>query len=103
MIPALVLAIASGAPPGYIKRAVVNPLLLATILWAVGHLLALGDLASLVLFGAFLLWSVVDWVMQPAGVSIAGTGGALRRHCHRGRSGPLRPARLAASWLAFRG
>jgi uncharacterized membrane protein len=70
MIPALVLAIASGAPPGYIKRAVVNPLLVATMLWAVGHLLALGDLASLILFGAFLLWSIVDWAMQPTGVSV---------------------------------
>ena len=76
MIPALVLAIASGAPPGYIKRAVVNPLLIATILWAVGHLLALGDLASLILFGVFLVWSVIDWAMQPAGVSVAAQAGS---------------------------
>src|SRR3954447_25681962 len=40
MIPALILAIASGSPPGYIKRAVVHPLLIGTILWATGHLLA---------------------------------------------------------------
>ena len=75
MLPALVLAIASGAPPGYIKRAVLNPLLLATILWAVAHLFALGDLASLVLFGSFLVWSVVDWAMQAAGVSIPAPSG----------------------------
>jgi len=70
MLPALILAIASGAPPGYIKRTVVNPLLLGTILWAVGHLLSIGDLAGVVLFGAFLVWSIVDWAMQPAGVAI---------------------------------
>ena len=67
MVPALVLAIASGAPPGYIKRAVANPLLIATILWATGHLLALGDLASLILFGAFLVWSAATLAMQPKG------------------------------------
>ena len=66
MAPALILAIASVAPPGYIKRAVVNPLLLATILWAGGHLLSNGDLAGVVLFGAFLVWSVIDWARQPA-------------------------------------
>jgi uncharacterized membrane protein len=66
MAPALILAVASGGPPGYIKRAVVNPLLLATILWAAGHLLSNGDLAGAVLFGAFLLWSIVNWALQPA-------------------------------------
>ena len=69
MVPALVLAIASGAPPGYIKRAVAHPLLIGTILWATGHLLALGDLASLILFGAFLVWSAATLAMQPKGVS----------------------------------
>jgi len=70
MLPALILAVASGAPPGYIKRAVVNPLLLGTILWAVGHLLSIGDLAAVILFSAFLVWSVVDWVMQPAAAPV---------------------------------
>jgi uncharacterized membrane protein len=45
-------------------------LLIGTILWAIGHLLALGDLASVFLFGGFLTWSIVDVVMQPTGVSI---------------------------------
>jgi uncharacterized membrane protein len=70
VLPALILAVASVAPPGYIKRAVVNPLLLGTILWAVGHLLSIGDLAGVTLFGAFLVWSIVDWAMQPAVVPI---------------------------------
>src|ERR1700722_6960780 len=59
MLPALILVGASGAPPGYIKPAVVNPLLLGTILWAVGPLLSNGDLAGAILFGAFLVWSIV--------------------------------------------
>jgi uncharacterized membrane protein len=71
MLPALILTVASGAPPGYIKRAVVNPLLLGTILWSVGHLLSVGDLAGVVLFGAFLAWSIIDWAMQPARVPVS--------------------------------
>lgn len=66
MAPALILAIASVTPSGYISRAAANPLLLATILWAAGHLLANGDVAGFVLFGAFLAWSLVNWAMQPA-------------------------------------
>jgi uncharacterized membrane protein len=37
-----------------------HPQLLAVILWAVAHLLVNGDAASLVLFGAFLLWAVAS-------------------------------------------
>jgi uncharacterized membrane protein len=67
MVPALILAIASVAPAGHIKNTVVNPLLLATILWAAGHLLSNGDLAGVLLFGAFLAWSIIDWAVRPAG------------------------------------
>ncbi len=70
MAPAPVLAIASVGPPGYIKRAVANPLLLATILWAAGHLLSNGDLAGIVLFGAFLGWSIVNAAVQPSGATL---------------------------------
>ena len=37
-----------------------HPQLLGVILWAVAHLLVNGDLASLVLFGGFLLWAVAS-------------------------------------------
>ena len=70
MLPALILAVASVAPAGYIKRAVVNPLLLGTMLWAVGHLLSIGDLAGVILFGAFFVWSIVDWATQPAAAPV---------------------------------
>src|SRR5262245_54091447 len=71
MVPALVLAIASGAPPGHIRHTVVHPLLIATILWAVGHLLSVGDSAGVILFGAFLAWSLINVVMQPRDASTA--------------------------------
>ena len=37
-----------------------NPFLLAVALWCIGHLLANGDLASVLLFGAFLLWTIAN-------------------------------------------
>ncbi|MEQ8400622.1 MAG: NnrU family protein [Roseitalea porphyridii] len=58
MLPALILLVASQLPAGYMKRAVKHPMILAVKIWAFGHLLANGDLASLLLFGAFLAWGV---------------------------------------------
>ncbi len=47
-------------PAGKLKPVLKHPMLLATMLWSLGHLLANGDLASIVLFGAFLVWAVAD-------------------------------------------
>ncbi len=46
--------------PGRIKSAVKHPMLLAIQIWALGHLLANGRLADVVLFGSFLLWAGAD-------------------------------------------
>jgi uncharacterized membrane protein len=46
--------------PGRIKRATQHPMLLATILWAVGHLLSDGSLVNVILFGSFLSWAIID-------------------------------------------
>jgi uncharacterized membrane protein len=35
-------------------------MLWAVVVWSLGHLLANGSLADLVLFGAFLAWSLLD-------------------------------------------
>ena len=43
-----------------IKRALRHPMLIGIILWAVGHLLANGDLASVLMFGAFVVYSLID-------------------------------------------
>ncbi len=47
---------------GRIKAAVKHPMLLATKLWALAHLLANGTLADVLLFGGFLAWAIVDRV-----------------------------------------
>ena len=62
-IPALILLVASQVPPGYIKKATKHPMLLAIKLWALGHLLANGELNSVILFGSFLAYAVFDRIM----------------------------------------
>ena len=46
--------------PGRIQAATRHPMLLATKVWALAHLLANGSLADVVLFGSFLAWAVAD-------------------------------------------
>jgi len=72
MLPALVLAIASGLPPGYIRRAVRHPLLIGTALWASAHLLVNGEAATVVLFGVFLAWALVALVVRWRGARPGG-------------------------------
>ena len=59
MLPAMILLVAAYVP-SRIRSAVGHPMLAAIKIWALAHLLANGDLASLVLFGSFLVWVVVD-------------------------------------------
>lgn len=54
------VALAATYAPGYIKRALKHPMLVAIKTWALAHLLSNGDVASVTLFGAFLAWAVVD-------------------------------------------
>ncbi|MGB5474721.1 MAG: NnrU family protein [Gammaproteobacteria bacterium] len=46
--------------PGRIQTVTKHPMLIATKLWALAHLLANGNLADVLLFGSFLTWAVVD-------------------------------------------
>jgi uncharacterized membrane protein len=45
--------------PGRIRRALKHPMLAGLKIWALAHLLANGDLGSIILFGALLAWAVV--------------------------------------------
>jgi uncharacterized membrane protein len=57
-LPIFVL-IAAAYLPGRIKEVTKHPMLLAVKLWALAHLIANGDLASILLFGSFLAWAVL--------------------------------------------
>ncbi len=56
---AFVLLTAAYVPGNQIKAKLHHPMVLGTKVWALAHLLANGSLADTVLFGSFLLWSVL--------------------------------------------
>jgi uncharacterized membrane protein len=76
--PAIV-CVAAAYIPGDIKRILKHPMLVGIKLWAVGHLVANGDLGSIILFGSILAWAVYDritlkWRTDP-GAPDFGLGG----------------------------
>jgi uncharacterized membrane protein len=52
------VAFASAYLPGRIRGALKHPMLAGVKIWALAHLLANGDLGSILLFGSFLVWAV---------------------------------------------
>ncbi len=59
MLPAVILLGAANAPTN-LKRITRHPMLWGVTLWATAHLIANGDLASLLLFTSFALYSLFD-------------------------------------------
>ena len=59
MLPALILVVASYIR-GRIYATLKHPMLAGVKLWAFAHLLANGDLGSIILFGSVLAWAVID-------------------------------------------
>jgi uncharacterized membrane protein len=58
---AFVLITAAYVPGNGIKARLKDPMILGVKSWALGHLLANGTLADVVLFGSFLVWAVLDF------------------------------------------
>jgi len=57
--PAIILIVAAYIP-GHIRRTLKHPMLVGVKLWALAHLIANGDLGSIILFGSILLWAGYD-------------------------------------------
>lgn len=57
---AFVALAAAYAPTGKIKSTLKHPMLVGVKTWALAHLLANGDLGSIILFGSLLAWAVYD-------------------------------------------
>jgi len=57
---AFVALAAAYSPLGRIKSALRHPMLVGVKAWALAHLLANGDLGSILLFGGLLVWAVYD-------------------------------------------
>ncbi len=61
MLFAFVMVTAAYMPRNRIKSTLKHPMVIGVKVWAAGHLLANGTLADLLLFGAFLVWAVLDF------------------------------------------
>jgi uncharacterized membrane protein len=59
MLPAVIMVVAAYIR-GRIYTTLKHPMLTGIKLWAASHLLANGDLGSIILFGSFLAWAVFD-------------------------------------------
>jgi len=59
LIPVFPLILATWLP-GNIKAKVKHPMLLAIKIWALAHLLSNGMFSDVILFGSFLIWSIIN-------------------------------------------
>ncbi len=70
---AFVLLVAAYVPRNAIKARWHHPMVLSVKTWALAHLLANGNVAHLVLFGSFLVWSVCNFIALRRRDRAAGT------------------------------
>ena len=61
MMVSFILLVAAYVPRNSIKARLHHPMVLAVKVWAFAHLLSNGVAAAVLLFGAFLLWSVLSF------------------------------------------
>lgn len=61
---AFVLVVAAYVPRNRIKSAIGHPMLASVAVWSIGHLLATGFVHDVVLFGAFLVWAIADFLVS---------------------------------------
>ena len=73
LLVSFVLLAAAYVPGNRIRARLRHPMVLGVKLWAVAHLLANGNLAHMMLFGAFLVWAVLDFRAARARDRLTGT------------------------------
>ena len=108
MLIAFIVLASFHMPAGWIRSRLKHPMLVAVMIWAFAHLLVNGDLASIVLFGSFLVWAIADRISekrrhrgryhQKPRLRFL----SLRCDSRRRRPRPLRAVRLEAARLADR-
>ena len=97
MLGSFVLLAAAYVPGNRIKARLRHPMVLSVKLWALAHLLANGNLAHGVLFGAFLVWAVLSFRAARRRDRLAGMGPDTGT---TGATG-VAVALGVAAWLAF--
>ena len=98
MLPAVIMVVASYIR-GRIYTTLKHPMLTGIKLWAAAHLLANGDLGSIILFGSFLAWAVYDRISLKSRTDAGATADPRRRSRQRpdrdrGRARRLSGARI---------
>lgn len=73
MLVSLVLVAAAYVPRNHIKAAVGHPMAAGVKVWAFAHLLSNGRLADVILFSAFLVWSIASYLSSRRRDRAAGT------------------------------
>lgn len=72
-LAAFVLLAAAYVPRNGIKARLHHPMVLGVKSWALAHLMANGNLAHVLLFGGFLAWAVLDFIVARRRDRLAGT------------------------------
>ena len=67
-----VIALAAAYIRGRIYTLLKHPMLVAVKIWALAHLIANGDLGSIILFGSFLAWAVFDRISLKRRADVGG-------------------------------
>jgi len=59
-----IMLLGAGSAKGIsrIKQYIRHPMLMGVVVWSVGHLLANGDIRSVILFGGMLIWAIVSMI-----------------------------------------
>ena|SRR5579859_1421983 len=73
VLPAFILIAAAYVPANHFKAKIGHPMLAGTKLWAFAHLLVNSQPRDILLFGAFLVWAIADFVASRRRDRAAGT------------------------------
>jgi uncharacterized membrane protein len=73
MLFAIIMLVAAYVPGNAIKSKLRHPMTLSVKTWALAHLLANGNLADVLLFGSFLVWTVACFIAARKRDRAAGT------------------------------
>ena len=81
VVPIAFVIFVSTYTPGHIRRLTRHPMTFAVVLWSGAHLLANGESASMLLFGAFFVWAVLTYITalmrKEAPAEVKGWGGDI--------------------------
>lgn len=74
LMPLVFMLLLSAYLKTHIRDKLKHPMLIGTAIWAVLHLLANGDSATVVLFGGFLVYAIADIILAKPRESLVPTG-----------------------------